>query len=367
MRVLLWSVGAILVGVSAFATYSYMDHLEHYPTTNDAYIKGELVQVAAQVMGEVVEVSVEDQALVNKGQLLVSVDPRSYEYRVEQAKAKLDQVDQAISGAGTQVQAARAELRIHQSQQENVQLRLDRMRELRKNDAVSQSVIDDTENALKSAEEGVRIAETHVQQAIIQVGEKGSGNEKVREAMAAYNQLQLDLSHTKIVSPCNGRVANLELQPGELVQPGRPLFTVVCNERFWVYANFKETELTRIRPGQPATIKIDMYPGQEFHGVVQNLGAGSGTAFSLLPPENATGNWVKVTQRVPVRILITDLREEFPLRVEISAEATVDTGKGETPIGYPYNHPKTVTEAVNSPMSAAATSGASELAQAAAK
>src|SRR5690606_37897228 len=147
----------------------------------------------------------------------------------------------------------------------------------------------------------------------------GEDNERLKEAKLFLEKAQLDLTHTHLEAPCNGRIANLSLRPGELVQPGRPLFSIVCSDEYWVYANFKETEMVRIRPGQTAEIRVDMYPGEVFHGVVQNIGPGSGTAFSMLPPQNATGNWVKVTQRVPVRIRITDPRENVPLRVETSA------------------------------------------------
>ena len=136
---------------------------------------------------------------------------------------------------------------------------------------------------------------------------------------------QWDLDHTEIHAPCSGYIAELGLQPGDSVQAGQPGFALICTDRYWVDANFKETELERIRVGQPVRVSVDMYPDHPFHGVVQSISGATGVAFSLLPPENATGNWVKVTQRVPVRVRITDSTAELPLRVGTSATVTIDT------------------------------------------
>src|SRR5262249_23630090 len=129
--------------------------------------------------------------------------------------------------------------------------------------------------------------------------------------------------HSKVKAPTSGLVANLSLRPGNTVAPGAPLFSIVGNEEYWVDANFKETELAKVRPGQKARVVVDMYPKHPFEGVVESVSAGSGAAFSLLPPQNATGNWVKVTQRVPVRVRVVDTDPNFPLRIGTTATVRV--------------------------------------------
>jgi membrane fusion protein (multidrug efflux system) len=166
-----------------------------------------------------------------------------------------------------------------------------------------------------------------VAQARSALGRGGEQNAAVQAAQAAVDQAELDLERTHVVSPTSGTIANLSLRPGNTVQPGVPLFVVIGDQDYWLDANFKETELKEIRPGQKAEIRSDVYPDHPFHGVVQSLSGGSGTAFSLLPAQNATGNWVKVTQRVPVRIRVEDPDPQHPLR--IGTTATVKVRKGD--------------------------------------
>lgn len=144
-------------------------------------------------------------------------------------------------------------------------------------------------------------------------------------AKTALAKAELDLSYTRVVAPKNGKIANLTLRQGSMVEAGAPLFALVETDEWWVKANFKETELARIHRGQPASIELDMYPGHSFHGEVQSINPASGTAFSLLPPENATGNWVKVTQRFPVKVMIKNPDAAHPLRVGASSQVVIDT------------------------------------------
>jgi membrane fusion protein (multidrug efflux system) len=144
----------------------------------------------------------------------------------------------------------------------------------------------------------------------------------VAAATASLEQALLDLQHAHVSASQDGRVQNISLTAGSTVAPGTPLFALIVDRSFWVDANFKETQLAQIRPGQKVDVEVDMYPGHVFHGHVESLGGSTGTAFSLLPPQNATGNWVKVTQRVPVKVRFDDLDPRFPLRV--GATATVN-------------------------------------------
>jgi len=147
--------------------------------------------------------------------------------------------------------------------------------------------------------------------------------------IARLDQAKLDLEYTRVFAPASGRIANFGLRPGSSVQAGIVLFAIISDEEYWVDANFKETELDDVRAGQRATIRVDMYRDHEFHGVVESLSAGSGTAFSLLPAQNATGNWVKVTQRVPVRVRVLDPDPKYPLRIGTTANVRVALEGGQ--------------------------------------
>jgi membrane fusion protein (multidrug efflux system) len=338
MRILWAILGIGILAGTAFGMHWYGDYRDHFPKTNDAYVRANVISVAAQVPGEAVEVAVDDHALVKAGQLLAQLDDQPFRIQLAQAENKIIQARQSIDAGEAGIAAAQAEIALRRAQLHMAELQSKRVFNLSAQNSVPKSAADSAQEGLSSARAGLAAAEAHLRQATIMRGSPGEDNERLKEAKLFLEKAQLDLTHTHLEAPCNGRIANLSLRPGELVQPGRPLFSIVCSDEYWVYANFKETELVRIRPGQTAEIRVDMYPGEVFHGVVQNIGPGSGTAFSMLPPQNATGNWVKVTQRVPVRIRITDPRENVPLRVETSAEVTVDTGKDEKPSGYAHDY-----------------------------
>ena len=147
---------------------------------------------------------------------------------------------------------------------------------------------------------------------------------KVEQANTHIALAKLNLAYTKITAPTNGWITNLTLREGNVVATNQPLFALISDEEFWIDANFKETELLGIKPGQTAIIATDLYPGHSFNGIVESISGGTGAAFSLLPPQNATGNWVKVTQRIPVRVRILNNDTKFPLRIGISAKVTIN-------------------------------------------
>ena len=175
-----------------------------------------------------------------------------------------------------------------------------------------------------TAAAAVRAAQANVEQAESVLGKAGAQNAAVRAAAAKLAQANLDLKHTRVVAPASGLIANLELRPGSMVQNGVPIFTVIGDADFWVDANFKETELRRVKPGQKAKIVVDMYRDHEFRGEVTSLSGGAGQAFSLLPAQNATGNWVKVTQRVPVRVRVLNPDSNYPLRIGTTATVHIE-------------------------------------------
>jgi membrane fusion protein (multidrug efflux system) len=198
-----------------------------------------------------------------------------------------------------------------------------RNQELLKSGFLSPQGAEQARTQYATAEAAVKAAEAGVAQARSALGRVGDQNAAVQAAAAAVKTAELDLQRTHVTSPTEGAIANFTLQPGNTVQPAVPLFVVIADREYWVDANYKETQLKDIHPGQQATIRADMYPDHPFRGVVQSVSAGSGAAFSLLPPQNATGNWVKVTQRVPVRIKVLDPDPQHPLRIGTTTSVKV--------------------------------------------
>jgi membrane fusion protein, multidrug efflux system len=277
-KILRWSILALIVVVVAFFGFRYWRHSLQYVSTENAYVNAPTVEIGAEVAGPVTKVYVENNSQVKTGDPLFDIDRRSYELALAKADAVLAQ--------------RRAELT-------NTRANYKRTQELVAEKFLSQQAAETALLQLRTAE-----ANLH-------------------EAEVAKAQAALDLEHTRVKAPNSGIVANLTLQPGNTVQPRVPLFALISDREFWVDANFKETQLQRISPGRQATVQLDMYPDRKFHGEVESLSPGAGTAFSLLPPQNATGNWVKVTQRVPVRIRITDPDPAHPLRVGTTAKVEV--------------------------------------------
>jgi membrane fusion protein (multidrug efflux system) len=318
----LTAVATLVIGIGA---YLYWQHAERYPSTDDAYINANVVRVAPLVDGRVIAVEVRNQQHVNKGDPLFEVDPEPFRIAVRQAEAQLELAKQNTGAAFGELRAAEAEIRNRQVLLQNAEANANRTERLVKQGFISHQASDDANAALKSASAELASARAKAFQAKMSYGSPGEENERVKEAAATLDKARLDLQHTRIQAPCSGSVAELSLHPGDTVKANTPVFAVICERDFWVDANFKETQLGRIHSGQPVTIDVDMYPGHVFHGKVENIGGATGVAFSLLPPQNATGNWVKVTQRIPVRMLVTDHDPNFPLRVGASATVTVDT------------------------------------------
>ena len=193
---------------------------------------------------------------------------------------------------------------------------------------MSKQALDDAQARANSAKAAVQAGEARVTKARVAIATIGGAvTPAVRVAQAEVEKARLDLEHAVMRATEEGWITRFDLTPGTVVTPGNPLFAIVVGQSFWVDANFKETEIGAMRPGLPATIVVDMYPDRAFHGRVESLAGGTGAAFSLLPPQNANGNWVKVAQRVPVRISIDDPDAAFPLRVGATATVTVSLAR----------------------------------------
>jgi membrane fusion protein (multidrug efflux system) len=276
---LLWSAITVITITLLYAGGSY---LSAHPSTDDAYVQANTVNVAAQVTGPVAEINVQDHQLVAAGQLLFTIDPRPFQIAVDHHAATVAAQQAALL---LTEQNAQRILRLVSGGQE------------------SKAAGDQATSQLDSAKA------------------------QLLADLAELEQAKLDLSHTRVTAPRAGVVTQFLLQPGNNVTANNTLFMLVEQDHFWVDANFKETQVARIQPGQRVKIVLDMFPKHHFQGVVDAVSSASGSVFSLLPPENASGNWVKVTQRFPVKILIKNPDPLYPLRAGATASATVDTSQ----------------------------------------
>ncbi|HEX5421662.1 MAG TPA: HlyD family secretion protein [Gammaproteobacteria bacterium] len=325
-RILKWLVVAAILVAAGIYAWRYWRHSQLYVSTDDAYVNANVVQIAAQVSGPVTELYVRNQQHVQAGDALFQIDPRPFQLALDAAQAQLALARQQVQQDTSAVAAARAMLAQRQAELQNAQSNYQRLRNLAQKKLVSPQDVEAARTQQLTAAAAVNAAMANLAQAQSALGEPGEQNAAVQAALAKVRQAKLDLDRTRVTAPTSGAIANLSLRPGGTVQAQAPLFSLVSDQTYWVDANFKETQIHRIQTGQNATVTVDMYPNHPFRAEVQSLSAGSGTAFSLLPPENATGNWVKVTQRVPVRVHILDPDPQHPLRIGTSATVEVRTG-----------------------------------------
>ena len=290
-------------------------------STDNAQIKQDIVSVSAQVNGPVAAVAVKNGDHVKRGQLLFRIDPAPYRVALEQAEAQLaaarlqtSQLRTQAAGTGADITGGQANLQIKRNA-------LSRQQALLKRGFTTRADYDDALNEVRTAETELADARARAANAsaAIAPGEQPS----VAQAQAAVDKARLDLSRTEVRAPMDGTVANADrLQPGQMAVQGLGMLSLVHSQGAWVEANFKEKDVGKMVPGQKATIEIDAYPGTEFEGHVQSVGAGTGSQFAILPAQNANGNWVKVTQRVPIRIAF-DGKPARPLIAGLSTTVTI--------------------------------------------
>ena len=315
---------ALLAAAGGLAWYWHRGTI--YPSTDDAYVEANILTIAPQVMARVTRVNATEGARVAAGDVLVELDDSALKATVDAARAQLDLAIQSAGATASNVAAAEASLTAARAALDDADGTLTRTRALHAKGDVAQAALDSAQTARDRAAAGVGQAEAALQAARDQSGATGADNAAVRAARASLTQAEIALGHATITAPVAGWVANISLRPGDVVAPGEALFALVEDGRWWLAANFQETDLGRLRPGQPVAVSLDMYPGHSLTGRVDTIGAGSGAVFALLPPQNATGNWVKVTQRFPVQITLDPPTDPaLRLRVGASATATVDT------------------------------------------
>jgi len=301
-----------------------------YVSTDDAYIQAARTDISANIAGRVTEIDVKDNELVHKGAVLFKLDDRDYAIAVEDARAKLASARLQIDALKATYLQRQADVQGAKDTLAYQQHEFERQQKLAHEGISSQAQLDQARHALDTARQQVNAVQQQRENIRASLGENPEMDVKdhpsVQQAQAALDRAQLDLSYTVVTAPVDGVVTKVEqLQVGEYIRAATPVFSLVSDTDIWAEANFKETELTYMRPGQDATISVDTYPGRAFHGKVISTSPGTGSSFSLLPPENATGNWVKVVQRLPVRVSIGDADPHMPLHTGLSATVEVDT------------------------------------------
>ncbi len=329
----------VLVG-AAWGIYDWMAN-SHFEDTDNAYVQGNVVQIAPQTVGTVQSIMVDETDYVQEGQVLVRLDPADAKVAFEQAKANLAQAVRQVrtlyvnNGSYTaQISQRQAEVAKAKNDVARAQSDLKRRQALTGNGAVSKEELSHAQSQVDAAQAALNAAQAAVSTAREQLASNQSLTDglniqqhpNVQAAAAKVHEAYLAMQRTELLSPVSGIVGKRAAQVGQRVAQGTPLMTVVPMQQLWVEANFKENQLRNLRMGQPATMKADLYGKKVvFNGTVAGLGVGTGAAFSLLPAQNATGNWIKVVQRVPVRIALDPKQlESHPLRVGLSMLVDVD-------------------------------------------
>jgi membrane fusion protein (multidrug efflux system) len=301
-----------------------------YVSTDDAYVQAARIAIRTDISGRVVEIDVHDNDRVTAGQVLFSIDQRPFLIAVEEAKAQLATVRFQIHAMKATYHQKRADARATEAMADYQQHEFERQQRLIASGTASQQQFEQARQAYETGRQQLASKQQDVAVALANIGGDPDipleQHPMVQHAQAALDRAELNLSYTVINAPENGIVTKVEqLQVGDYVTASMPLFSLMSTDRVWVEANFKETELTHMRPGQTATVEIDTYPDIVFPAKVESLSPGTGLTFSLLPAENATGNWVKVVQRLPVRLSIDHFDPAAPLHAGLSVTVEVDT------------------------------------------
>jgi membrane fusion protein (multidrug efflux system) len=325
---------ALVLLVGGYFGWQRYQFGQAHESTDDAQVEGDVYPVLPRVGGPVLKVYVDDNQTVKKGDTLVTIDRADYQQRVDAAQAALLAAQAQVTAARAQVSIAQANVRTAQTtigvsaaNRTRLQQDLARSTKLRNQDIIPQSEYDAVAANLKAtsaqqstAQDQVSVTRNQVAAAQQQIA---VAQAVVKQRQTDLNNAQLQLSYTTIVAPANGVVSRKSVQPGQVVGPGQQLIGLVSSARTWVVANFKETQLENMKVGQPVKLEIDAYPNYDFEGHIESLSAATGARFALLPPDNSTGNFVKVTQRIPVKIVLNKEDPEHPLRTGMSVNAIV--------------------------------------------
>jgi membrane fusion protein (multidrug efflux system) len=298
-------------------------------STDDAYVSGDVVQVTSKIPGTVIALHADDTQVVKQGDVVIDLDPADANIGMASAEAGLAQAVRSVKALLAQADQLRAQVDARQADLKRAQDDAKRRGNLIATGAVSREDFSHAQDTTTAQTAALAAAQAQLEQTLAQIGDTPvASHPDVLAAAAKLRTAALSLRRARIVAPIDGEIARRSVQVGQRVEAGTPLMAVVPLEDVWIDANFKEGQLQRMRVGQPVTVTTDIYGGKvTYHGKVAGLAAGSGNAFALLPAQNATGNWIKIVQRVPIRILLdpAELRAN-PLRIGLSTDVSVDVG-----------------------------------------
>lgn len=312
-------------------------HGGRYASTENAFVKADITQIASEVPGRIVEVRVHDHAVVAAGDVLVRLDPEPYRLALAKADAETDAARAAVEQLKVSLREIHAEVTEAENRLAYLQIQAQRQRDLSGRGVASAAAVDQANSQEQEAADRVAVLQQRIKRVEAALGGKPDRPTDrfaaVREKQALRDRAALDLAHTEIKAPRGGTIVNFKLQRGEQVKAQTPLFALVTDRRPWLEANFKETDLTHVTVGQKATVVLDMHPDITWEAEVESISPATGAEFAILPAQNASGNWVKVVQRLPVRLRLVERPDEPPLRAGMTAYVSIDTGRQRTLAG----------------------------------
>ncbi|MGZ7457013.1 HlyD family secretion protein [Pseudomonas sp. Ma2-10] len=333
VMLVLLAIVVLLAGVGVWGYHQLYGRWNE--STDDAYVSGNVVEITPLVTGTVVSIGADDGDLVHEGQVLINFDPNDAQVGLQSAQANLARTVRQVRGLYSNVDGMKAQVNAQQAEVQKAQDNFNRRKNLAAGGAISQEELsharDDltsAKNALANAKQQLKTASALVDDTVV------SSHPDVMSAAAQLRQAYLNNSRSTLIAPVTGYVAKRSVQLGQRVQPGTALMAVIPLDQLWIDANFKETQLRDMRIGQPVEIEADLYGSDvKYSGTIDSLGAGTGSAFALLPAQNATGNWIKIVQRVPVRIHINaEELAKHPLRVGLSTQVDVSLRDQSGPV-----------------------------------
>ncbi|GAB1258952.1 HlyD family secretion protein [Aurantivibrio plasticivorans] len=300
-----------------------------YVETDNAYIKADIVPISARVAGTIDYVNVIENQTVARGDLLFRIDNTPFRVQVDKAQARLGEVEATLNALRSKYLEQQVKLDVEKENLAFNERELNRQRDLKGKNFVSESVMDDLEHAVKTSKQNLAIMRHDIDQIEAELGGKTRGSltdhPSYQLALADLRHAEYELAHTEVRAPLAGVVSNIP-KLGQFVREGINAAALVAHANIWIEANFPETDLTHVQVGQAVTFTVDSYPDITWKGEVESISPATGAEFAILPPQNATGNWVKIAQRVPVRVRIHFTQDSPPLRVGLSAVVDIDTG-----------------------------------------